>query len=986
MKKKSILITILLVFVVILSSSLVFAEDATDNTQLQQDDNIVDTIQANETSTAKTETVTTGSSSSDIQSKIDSLSDGDTLNFEAGEYKNISIYVDKSITINGNGAVLIGYDTPSANNTPDKIKTTVPNGGYGVTRFATLFLVNTAGLTLNGLTFIGGENSGSVLSSALIYATNASNFNIYNSTFDGACTGIYLDGCPDGTIYNNTIKNQASTGILNFGSARTLIKENTVINAFNHGIDARNGVGPNVKIVNNTVIGSKEGIYLMHSRGHVATENNVINCTISSITCYGSSNIRLSNNKLQYSRIGVLLAVGYSNITIEENDYQLYRLPMPPIFTYYVAEAKSEYQGAEYIMGTFTDITKNDPYYTSDCNIPAVTEKVIDYTKLLTPTGETKEIPNGATSAEIQSIIDGLKDGDAIRFAKNGVYYNISIYTTKNIKIIGNNATLYGLETANMSNMPSEIKNLGSIYLAVLYTANNTNVSISDLNIISRYPDHKLLLGTTPNNEYKTAGIYAMKSENIVITNCKVDGASFGIMLHFMTGVGGCANAIVTNNYITNQYTYGILNFGSRASYIANNTVVNAKWHGIDVRHQMGPNVVVCNNTVIGSYEGIYLMHSHGHKVYNNTVKNSKVSSITVYGTVATKVNNIYVFNNTLSGSRIGILLGGGNQNVTIGKNTYNLDTQKSGDRPGFGIYLAQSQDAYSDSDNVAGTYSDKLEVSITVGNITAGDSLKITLTDSIGNVVKDVTGKITIDNKTYNFTTNTEGIAEIDANLAVGTYTAIIKTDENYFYSSNDFKTNVSVNKIDTALTSSNPTVYLQAIAKGYSYQITLKDASGKAIAGKEIAVSFNGVNYKATTKSNGVATVTLKSSKTGSLKATITFAGDDTYNAASKTATVKVTKEATKITAKKKTFKAKAKNKKYTITLKSKSGKVISKAKVTIKVKGKKYTAKTNSKGKATFNLKKLTKKGKHTATVSFAATKYFTKSSAKVKITIK
>lgn len=156
---------------------------------------------------------------------------------------------------------------------------------------------------------------------------------------------------------------------------------------------------------------------------------------MSNITCYGSSNIRLSNNKLQYSRIGVLLAVGYSNITIEENDYQLYRLPMPPIFTYYVAEAKSEYQGAEDIMGTFTDITKNDPYYTSDCNIPAVTEKVIDYTKLLTPTGETKEIPNGATSAEIQSIIDGLKMGMQLDLLKTVFIITFPYIPLKTLKL-----------------------------------------------------------------------------------------------------------------------------------------------------------------------------------------------------------------------------------------------------------------------------------------------------------------------------------------------------------------------------------------------------------------------------------------------------------------------------------------------------------------------------------------------------------------------
>lgn len=60
--------------------------------------------------------------------------------------------------------------------------------------------------------------------------------------------------------------------------------------------------------------------------------------------------------------------------------------------------------------------------------------------------------------------------------------------------------------------------------------------------------------------------------------------------------------------------------------------------------------------------------------------------------------------------------------------------------------------------------------------------------------------------------------------------------------------------------------------------------------------------------------------------------------------------------------------------------------KAKVTLKVKGKKYSAKTNNKGKATFKITKLTKKGKYTATLKFKGSKYYTAKTVKPKITIK
>ena len=98
------------------------------------------------------------------------------------------------------------------------------------------------------------------------------------------------------------------------------------------------------------------------------------------------------------------------------------------------------------------------------------------------------------------------------------------------------------------------------------------------------------------------------------------------------------------------------------------------------------------------------------------------------------------------------------------------------------------------------------------------------------------------------------------------------------------------------------------------------------------------------------------------------------------------KVVKKASKITAKKKTFKAKTKTKKYTITLKS-GKKAIKNVWVTLKIKGKKVIkAKTNAKGKATFKIKTLKKKGKYTATIKFAGNKNYKATSKKVKITVK
>ena len=64
----------------------------------------------------------------------------------------------------------------------------------------------------------------------------------------------------------------------------------------------------------------------------------------------------------------------------------------------------------------------------------------------------------------------------------------------------------------------------------------------------------------------------------------------------------------------------------------------------------------------------------------------------------------------------------------------------------------------------------------------------------------------------------------------------------------------------------------------------------------------------------------------------------------------------------------------------------KLVKKAKLTLKVGGKTYAAKTNSKGKATFKINKLTKKGKYTATIKYAGNGTYKAATKKVRIVVK
>lgn len=987
MNKKSLILSITLILIVFVSASVVSASNETSN------------ISNIDTTTASEITIKTTDNNDEIQTKINTLKDGDILNFEKGDYQNVSLYVNKSITINGNGATLYGYDKLSDTTINPIIQNKTSEGGYGITNLATLYILQTDGLILKDINIVSGENSGTEkgadarYSNCVIYNYKSNNTLITNTIIDGCSWGIWLQNCADTIVENNNVKNQKITGILSFQSPRTIIRNNTLTKAKNHAIDVRHQAGPNAKVLNNTVIGSKEGIYLLHSKGHTVTGNTILNCTLSSITCCGASNINIEDNRLYNSRIGVLLGGGapvggtytpYSNITIGENDWKLDTLPMPPSFVFYVAEAKSNYASQDAMMGTHSDSSVSDITYVPYSGIETPEKAVVDYEKILKPEGKIINITAGMNNGQIQSAIDGMNDGDTLIFETNAIFENICIYIDKNIKIIGNNATLKGLSTLDLDAVPAKItkqtneSGYAITYRAVLYCVNNTGAVISNLNIIANYPAYDLQKPNGP--AYTTAGIYAENSRNLTVTGCSVQGASWGIFVGYQQR--GCPNSIITNNNVSDQYTTGIICFGSKKSLIINNTVTNAKNHGIDVRFPAGFGVTVFNNTISGAKEGIYLLHSYGHKVYKNTVLNSKISSITCYGSY-----NETIFNNTLSGSRTAILLGGGYHDVTIGENLYKPD--KLPFPPTFENFLVKSEDKYQSAEKVMRTYSDKESVSLKVQDITVTGrfgELTVRLTDQNDAAITQKSVVVSINKSNYTEKTDENGTAKIAFDLPAGTYVADISFTGNDNYANAKSNVTITIDKLDALLTASAKKVYLKTISAGYKYSVTLKDANDTALANKTITLSFNGKNYTATTNAKGIATFKLKATAAGSKKVKVTFKGDDEYKAVDKTATIKITKEASKLTAKKKTFKVKTKVKRYSISLKSKSGKAISGVKVTIKINKKTYSAKTNLKGKATFKINKLTKKGTFKSAVKFAGNKYYNAATKKVSIIIK
>ena len=523
MNKKGLILSIFISLIVILSSGSVFAEDISNaNSDDSASSPIANDAVYGEITTSSNYTVHTGSNSSTIQNIINSMHDGDVLNFEKGEYKDICIYIDKNITVNGNGAQLIGYQTPGINNTniPDIVKNTTKTGGYGISNFATVYILKTSNVKLNGLTMVSLNST--TYSNAVLYAYQSKNLEIINNTIIGSSWGIYLQTCVNTTINQNTIKNQATTGILNFGSAKSIIKNNKITNAVNHGIDIRHGTGPNVTVFNNTIIGSKEGIYLMHSSGHKVYNNTIIKCTLSSITAYGSGNEAIFNNTLSGSRIGIIVGGGYYNVTIGSNNYNLDRLPFPPSFPYYIVQADNKYQTPDKTQGTYYDSAKEP-------KAVIIVDDITMYYKNGTKLHITLKDNKGYNLADtpITVTINGVsynKTTDKNGAVEMNIYLKPGVYTATvdyaGNKTIGANsvdAKITVLPTITGNNITKMYQNGTHFFAAfvngqgkalantkvtfningVFYTKQTNDKGIANLNIMLR-PDHYILTAYNP--------------------------------------------------------------------------------------------------------------------------------------------------------------------------------------------------------------------------------------------------------------------------------------------------------------------------------------------------------------------------------------------------------------------------------------------------------------------------------------------------------
>lgn len=169
-------------------------------------------------------------------------------------------------------------------------------------------------------------------------------------------------------------------------------------------------------------------------------------------------------------------------------------------------------------------------------------------------------------------------------------------------------------------------------------------------------------------------------------------------------------------------------------------------------------------------------------------------------------------------------------------------------------------------------------------------------LKDADGKALSGKTVQIAVNGPIYNVTTDSQGRAALDINLAqanIYTYALSFSGDDGY-NAAPIASSKLTVTHKTTSIEASSQT--FKATAKTKTVSATLKvsknpyDGKTYLSPNKKITLKVDGKTYSAYANSKGAVKFNIKITKKGKYSAALRFAGDNTYEACSKTIKIKI------------------------------------------------------------------------------------------------
>ena len=562
------------------------------------------------------------------------------------------------------------------------------------------------------------------------------------------------------------------------------------------------------------------------------------------------------------------------------------------------------------------------------------------------------EIPAGSWNWVRTPYSEGIiiDDSDNLKFSGNTIDLG---YNSRS----GSDDTIYVLDVLNSDNATisgNTIKAVGADHIYGIVVENDDNFTISANNIDVSSDVHQAV-----GIDVEGPALGTIKDNNITAKGTLVNTVYSGMNWKPATVT------IENNNIIAEGYAANAVELGGTSATVEGNTIV-AKGNYTAAIISDIPNAVIKNNVITseGSNKGD---NATGDYYIGKEVIAVKITS------GAAEISDNYIES-------------AGDYAIDLGDSASTVNNNYVAAQKSTGVNaIANAENA-----NIANTTPSLKSVISAYTYFTQyvdGVVYPVVLLDENGEPISNVTIFATINGVKYNETTGSDGYAAFVLDLDAGSYDVYLRFDGTEKYGPKNFESMIIVDLSASKIVApASQTVLMTAVKLGSYVTLTLKDMNGNGLVNQAVEITFNGKTNSYVTNELGVIKYKLSANKAGTYVLKMNFAGDKNYVGSDATTTVKINKEASKLTVAKKTYKVKVKTKKYTITLKDSKGKAIKKAKVTLKVYGKTYKATTNAKGKATFNIKNLKKKGKYTAIVKFAGNNLYKGATKKVRITVK